>query len=443
MDWTFESAIPGVAWPAVTSPHGAAKLALLHELDQTQWLSPKKLRELQLNQLQLMLHHAAATVPYYRKRLGKSASARELADLPLLTMRELQESFAELKSESIPREHGGVGEVRTSGSTGTPKRVMKTQLCQFFWDVLTLRDHAWHRRDLRAKLAAIRRGSSGNRSSWGAATAGVALTGPAVGMTVEADIETQLDWLRQENPGYVLTYPSLVGELARLALLRGIRLPALVQVRTLSEIVTPDLRRRCRDAWGVPVADMYSAEEVGYIALQCPDAEHYHVQAESVLVEVLDGNGRECGPGETGRVVVTDLHNFATPLIRYDTGDFAEVGPACPCGRGLPVLTRIVGRARNLIVTPDGKRRYPFLGQSEFLDIAPILQHQFVQTALDVVEARIVMRDAPTPEQIERLRTHVEKHMPAGIRIEVVTVEDIPRTPGGKYEDFISLVDNA
>jgi phenylacetate-CoA ligase len=332
-------------------------------------------------------------------------------------------------------------EVRTSGSTGTPKRVLKTQLSQFFWEVLTLRNHAWHGRDLRGKLAAIRRGSSGGQASWGPAAAGVALTGPAVGMPVEADMDAQLEWLLREAPLYLLTYPSLVGELARLSLARGVRIPGLAQVHTISEIVTMELRGLCREAWGVPVIDMYSAEEVGYLALQCPQAEHYHVQAESVLVEVLDEQGRECAPGQTGRVVVTDLHNFSTPLIRYDIGDFAEVGEACPCGRGLPVLKRIIGRVRNLLVTAEGKRHYPFLGQSQFLDIAPILQHQFVQTALDVVEARIVMREAPTPDQVRRLSAHVAKYMPAGIRVEVVRVDSVARSPGGKFEDFISLVD--
>jgi phenylacetate-coenzyme A ligase PaaK-like adenylate-forming protein len=61
-------------------------------------------------------------------------------------------------------------------------------------------------------------------------------------------------------------------------------------------------------------------------------------------VEVLDEEGRPCAPGETGRVVATSLNNFAMPLIRYETGDTAEVGAPCPCGRGLPVLTRIMGR---------------------------------------------------------------------------------------------------
>ena len=144
--------------------------------------------------------------------------------------------------------------------------------------------------------------------------------------------------------------------------------------------------------------------------------------------------------GRGGRVVVSDLHNFATPLIRYDLGDFAEVGRPCPCGRGLPVLARIIGRTRNALVTADGKRHYPLLGQTGFLDIAPILQHQFVQTAFDVVEARVVTREPLAPEQVRRLQAHVGKRLPAGIRIEVVQVESVPRSPGGKYEDFISLV---
>ena len=97
---------------------------------------------------------------------------------------------------------------------------------------------------------------------------------------------------------------------------------------------------------------MYSSQEVGYIALECPTGESYHVQAENVLVEVLDDQDRPCSPGDVGRVVVTALHNFATPLLRYDIGDYAEVGAPCPCGRGLPALRRIMGRQRNMALLP-------------------------------------------------------------------------------------------
>ena len=436
--WHYESGMPGVAWPAVSVPHAAAKLALLQQLEHTQWLPEQRLHALQQQQLELLLRHAAATVPYYRERWR--GQAREFSELTPLTGRELQDNYATLKSERIPHEHGSASELRTSGATGSPKRVLRTQLCQLFWEALTLREHLWHRRDFSRKLAVIRRAPSGTQLAWGSATAGAFRTGPGVGMDLEADVEAQIAWLRQENPGYFLTYPSLLREMARASLSGGIRIPGLLQARTLSEIVTSELRQLCREAWGVPLIDMYSSEEVGFIAAQCPDHEHYHVHAETLLVEVLDEGGRPCAPGEVGRVVVTDLHNFATPLIRYDLGDFAEVGPPCPCGRGLPVFARIIGRTRNALVTAHGKRHYPLLGQTGFLDIAPILQHQFVQTAFDVVEARIVSREPLTAEQVQRLQAHVAKRMPAGIRIEVVRVDGIPRGPGGKYEDFISLV---
>jgi phenylacetate-CoA ligase len=440
MDWRFESALPGAAWPAIVAPHGAATLALLQQLELAQWLPAQLLRELQLGQLDLLLRHAAATVPYYRNR-GGHVTAERLAEMPVLPRRDLQERHAELQSERVPPQHGAVAEVRTSGSTGAPVRLRKTQLSQLFWNAMTLRDHLWHRRDLKGKLAAIRHGLPDQEApTWGSATAGLLATGPAVVLGVHADVASQLEWLQRQRPAYLLTYPSVVAELGKASLSRGQRIPGLLQVRTMGESVDPDLRQLCRDAWGAPVVDMYSAEEVGYVALQCPEHEHYHVQSESLLVEVLDEQGRTCAEGQVGRIVATDLHNFATPLLRYDIGDYAEVGPPCPCGRGLPVLTRIVGRVRNTLVTADGRRYWPTFGQRGFPDIAPVLQHQFVQTAFDVVEARLVTREPLSAQQSQQLRERIASRLPAGIRVDIVRVDAVRRSPSGKYEDFVSLV---
>ena len=110
-----------------------------------------------------------------------------------------------------------------------------------------------------------------------------------------------------------------------------------------------------------------------------------------MLVEVIDAAGQPCAPGQVGRVVVTPLFNYAMPLLRYELGDYAEVGPPCPCGRGLPVLTRILGRERNaLLVAPTGERYWPAFGSRKFTEIAPIVQHQFVQKDAEWIEARLV-----------------------------------------------------
>lgn len=438
MDWPFESGLRDVAWPAVPAPHAAALLALLHQLEQSQWLSPQRLRELQSRQLELLLRHAASSVPYYRRQWGGAAAVERFTELPLLTRRELQANYGELKSERVPPEHGATGEVLTSGSTGAPIRVLRTQLSQLFWNAITLREHLWHRRDLRGKLAAIRYGMAGAESpTWGQATAGVVSTGPAAGLGVDVDVDAQIAWLQRQEPDYLLTYPSNAAELARTCLRTGVRLRRLQQVRTMGEMLSPDVRLICREAWGVPIVDMYSAEEAGYIALQCPDGESYHVQAESLLVEILDEQGRPCAPGSTGRVVVTDLHNFAMPLVRYEIGDFAEAAPACPCGRGLPVLSRVAGRVRNMLVAADGKRYFPIFGTRSMPGFELLRQHQFVQKSLGLVEARLVTASPLGAQQEETLRRHLLARFP-GFEVRLVYCASIPRSPSGKFEDFVS-----
>ena len=177
------------------------------------------------------------------------------------------------------------------------------------------------------------------------------------------------------------------------------------------------------------------------IADQCPEHEHYHVQAETVLVEVVDASGRPCTPGEVGRVLVTPLFNYAMPLLRYELGDYAEVGPRCACRRGLPVLTRILGRERNaLLVAPTGERYWPTFGSRQFAEIAPVIQHQFAQKDVDWIEARLVTERRLTPEEEARLRAHILGRLPGSFRITFAYPGDIPRNAGGKFENFVSEI---
>jgi phenylacetate-CoA ligase len=445
--WPLQSSIPGITWPAVPSPGAATVLSVLQQLEQTQWLTADALLSLQFRQLDGLLRHAYATVDGYRTSwagrydAGAPLDYERFARLPLLTRRALQDGYQALRSKRTPEAHGQGVEQRTSGSTGAPVRLLTTRLSGLFWNALTLRDHLWHRRDFGKKLAVIRRETEkGKAPNWGAATAGVVTTGPSVGNSIRADAAALLDWLQAEQPGYLFSYPSLITELARLSLSRGIRLPGLVEVRTLAESLGPDVRILCREAWGAPLTDLYSATEAGYLALQCPLHEHYHVQAEGVLVEVLDDADMPCAPGQIGRVVVTSLHNFAMPLIRYDIGDFAQVGEACDCGRGLPVLTRILGRVRNTLVTADGKRYWPVFGTRALMDSAPVRQYQFVQKSPQLIQARVVASTPLTAEQEALFCERVSSQLPSGIDVQIVYCERIERSAGGKYEEFVSEV---
>ncbi len=441
-----ESAVAGIHWPALPGAGASSMLALLYQLEQSQWLPEEEIKHQQYRQLATLLGHAYATIPFYRKRLEQAGffperglNAEIFAKLEILKRSDIQQSQKAFISQKIPKDHGELFEQHTSGSTGMPIVALSTDVTQFFWRVNTLRDHLWHKRDLSGKLAAIRTTvKDGISAGWGQATDTVYKTGQCVMMNIKTDIDEQARWLNGQQPNYLISHPSNIYALAKLCIEQGITLTRLDQVRTFGEVVTPELREICRKAWGAPVVDAYSAEEVGYIALQCPESEGYHILSESLFVEILDGEGRGCSAGEVGRVVITSLHNFAMPLLRYEIGDYAEVGDKCACGRGLPVLRRIMGRQRNLITLPGGKQHWPSFPEESWGHIAPIRQIQLVQKTLDKITVRLVAADRLGQEQEAALVKVLQEKLGYPFNITLEYLDKIERTANNKYEDFVS-----
>ena len=93
-----------------------------------------------------------------------------------------------------------------------------------------------------------------------------------------------------------------------------------------------------------------------------------------------------------------------------------------------------------MLVTPDGRRYWPFFGATLYRGIAPLTQYKFVQTSRDAIEARLVVERPLTPIEQEGLRARIHTTLPYPFRIDFTFVAEIPRTPGGKYEDFVSQI---
>ena len=442
---------PGLVWPAAPHPAGAAMLTMQYQLERSQWQSEDALRKLQVLQLRLLAAHAVVTVPYYKDHLA-TAGLADVEDIspttylrwPTIGPTDVGTLGERLRASGYPKEHGRSFESFTSGATGSPKRIANTEVAQFFAHALVLRDHLWHRRDFSAKFGAIRFfATEGRSSTWSRITSAVFATGPAVELDVTTDIPRQFDWLLSEKPNYLLTSPSNLAALLDRSRDVGRSPQGLRQVITYAEFLPAKLRGRVRDAWGVPLMDSYSCTEAGALALQCPDHEHYHVQCENVYLEVLREVGTPCAPGETGRVVITPLHNFAMPLMRYDLGDYATLGEPCACGRGLPVIRNVLGRARNLARDPSGRHYQP--GFDQALDEAglPVRQFQFIQQTPELIEMSYVMDRELSGQEMERFQAAVKTSLPYPFEIRFRRVDAIARSPGGKYEGFISRVASA
>jgi len=444
------SVLTGIRWPAVADPPAALALAMQFQFARSERLATTELEACQLAQLEHLLAHAFHTTGFWYERLrlarywpGMRITRAWLRTIPVLTRAELQTGYDALKSTRVPPEHGQHYSGDTSGSTGTPVRIVSTDVSALIYRSLTLREYRWHARDFHGKLLAIRAAAQTQTfNSWGSGIDTVYDTGPAVVLSPQLGVDTLLTRLVDEDPDYLVTNPSMVRELALETLRTGRRPARLRQVRCVGETLHEDLREIVMQAWEVPVADTYSAVETGYLGLQCPEHVHYHVPAEAVWLEVLDDHGNPCRAGQIGRVVVTPLHNFAMPLIRYEIGDYAEPGEACDCGRTLPVLRRIVGRRRNMCTLPDGRRIWPVFGARQLRALAPVKQFQIIQKTRTLIEARICAARALSAEERAVLAERMSQRLGADptLEVRIVEVPSIERKPGEKYEDFVSEV---
>ena len=445
----IRSALTGMAWPGLPNRHATHNLALLYQLEHSQWLPAEDMLHLQFRQINLLLRHAFETVPYYRERrqawgidFDQAITRQEYSRcIPILTRAEVQELGERLLSAEIPQSHGKTGSVFTFGSTGMPIKVIKTELTETLWKAFTLRDHLWHR-DPNLKLASIRP-LSGNEASypegkvfknWGSVEAHTLVTGASALLNIGTRIQDQVEWLQRFDPDYLLTYPGNIQAIAIYCERNGVRFAQLKQVHTVSDLLRPEVRKICHEVMDVPVIDVYSGAEVGYIALQCPESENLHIQSESVFVEVLDENGKVCQPGEVGAVVITPLHNFAMPLLRYAIGDFAEVG-LCSCGRTLPVLRRIMGRTRSMVRLPNGDEFYASF-QDLLTGFEMIRQFQVVRRAREALEVKLVVtRKLSVPEEAG-LTEILRARFRYPFNVSFSYHDEIPRSTGGKFEDY-------
>lgn len=433
---------PAIAWPRTPAARNATLQTLQGYLSSSQWHAATVIATRQSQQLRALLAYATTHSPYYREILGRPArkEAQDLLDeLPRLTRTTLQSDYQRICTSSRPAQHGPFLELQTSGSTGQPVKVRRTGLCQLYWMALTHRDDIWHQRDGMASLAAIRT-HVGTVDDIAAPRPGSGKVDPLRhSLPITTDIEQQAIWLTQLDPAYLLTYPTNLTALLPLAKSGKLRMPRLREVRTIAETLPDGLREECQNLLGARLTDLYSSQEFGIIALQCPESGLYHIQSESLIVEILDESGQQCRPGDIGRLVATDLHNYATPLIRYEIGDYAEAGPPCPCGRGLPTLGRILGRERNMVRFPDGRRHWPVFGIHRFREMLPGLkQFQLIQRATQRIDVRLVVDGNPAPEQERALACVIREALNHPFELDFAYQSaEIPRTPGGKFQEFI------
>jgi len=422
---------------------------LIVQLDKSQWWTTDQLQALQEQSLVPLIKHHAKNSSHFSMRLAAQGltpnSVLTLAGLKRLKpfgKREIQAAGGGFAAKSIPQGHLPLGEAQTSGSTGQPVKLPKGRLTTLYWHAHVIRDHQWYGRDYSGKLASIRAGFTEymEADTWGGPVPVLYGSGSAIAMPVTTSITQQLEYLEKFQPNIIIVHAGvLMGFVAEWER-KGFTLPELKHVKNVGDTVHDTLRERLRAISGLEIEDNYSCSEVGSIAIQCPVSGLFHIMHENLIVEILNADDTPTPQGEIGRVVVTDLYNSAAPMIRYDLGDHAEVGPECTCGRHGPTLKRILGRDRGLFTRADGTRFWPQAHQYKMSKFVKLLQWQIVQHAIDDIEYRMVTLEPVAEEQKAAMEQVLGDAMGFPGQVRITVFEGTIPTPNGKYEETICLI---
>jgi phenylacetate-CoA ligase len=373
---------------------------------------------------------AARGIPFYRERFGADLSrSPELTTFPILPRHQIPQLAASVRT--LHSDSSLLASGLTSGSTGNP--------VSFFYDAT----HQASRFAARARYLRENGWNPFRRSLWIISTR---MQSPDLLFTMRArlfgsrflshilDLEKLADALRAMDPAYLYSYPVNLDGLARIFETRGEPLPSLRRIFSGSEVLEDSQRDRICRVFGVGVSDNYGSTEA-FLAWECPRGS-YHVNAEHVIVEIVDEHGHAVAAGQLGRVLVTTLHNRLMPLIRYEIGDYAFASDnGCRCGRTLPCIGSVGGRDINLFIDSEGKRFTPWPLFRPLLEREWIRQDQIVQRGVDRFVVRYVGDRTLTPEDEAEFYAHFATILksPASISIEFERLDQIARAPSGKF----------
>lgn len=382
--------------------------------------------------------HAVRNVPFYSNYPDglREAALRDWRQLPTISRADLAQHAAALKARSMPPNHGILAPVQSGGSTGEPVQVVLSGLEQVARVVSTYRMFLAWSMDMALPLFMIRKPQIGSGRSdglgfrrWGLPWLPESALGERHHLDIAAPADQQIDCLIKVAPSYVNTLPSNILRLGLRARQIAIepRIPIIISV---AEHLPQEVRSLAAATFGSRVIDILSSAEGGVIAIECPVSGLMHVQSEAVLVEIIGSDGQPCGVGEVGELVVTPLYNYATPLLRYRSGDFVEKGPPCPCGRSLPTIARVIGRREHLFAFPSGRRALPPINRVHVSDLLRHEEWRLVQTGTDTCELQVAGKD--NQRHAGELTALLNDAMHGEFSISIRTVDRLPLTNGGK-----------
>ena len=406
----------------------------------------------QARQLTNLLRHAQVHSKFWRERMPSRMINHEvMKHLPVLTREDIASQVN--REGSLATTDGAAPMTYSStGSTGTPVKVYITPqnsyyntvryIAQFFITDLTLDDNhtkvspvktldMYEKEDSVVKMT----------ESWAGPLSRVFRNGLSKQIYFTNNDESLMDELTKHRVGYLVCHSRIVEILLKIGGIQFLKKLGISFWLHVSDYRDPEVVDALAEI-GVPSLSNYSAGEMGPIAFECRERQgFYHVAHSNVVVEVDDRLTTTFNGVTVGRLLVTHLHSYATPIIRYDLGDFGQLESRCPCGHDGPTLSNIYGRGKHFLRHPNGNLVPFYLSTRALLGVVPgFTECRVRQNEVEAIDVELGGRESITEEEKGNLTKLMLAATDPAFKVRVKTVQHIDWSENPKRLLFSSSV---
>lgn len=394
------------------------------------------------NALENLLRYAQTHTKFYAKY-----TSMKLSDYPIMNKMKLIEHYDEIKVDeaSIPNQIGPVYVQKTSGSTGTPfaifqdtrKRQRRIAELKYFGKIVGFNSHdklihlrAWNRYQNKTAFQAKKEN----------------IIPFDISCMSDSDLKELFRLIYAEKAVCLRSYASSFGLIADYARRHPVDCPRSKSLKISiagGEMLADEIRSMMKRFVGGDIISQYANEECGILAqerIPTNDKDNFmYMNNASYFIEVLKFDKDEPAEyGELGRIVITDLHNLAFPVIRYDNGDAAILRPPNEYSNGYPVIEKLYGRRLDIVYTTHGEPIHPIALGREFKHYSMIRQWQFIQIAEKEYKIRVSTVSASDCDEVKKIIEPLKNIIGRDAIFNFEFVDEIPVLVSGKRKMVVN-----
>jgi phenylacetate-CoA ligase len=400
--------------------------------------SREELEDYRNDKLRKLITHCYENVPYYRSvmeerqvRPEEIRCAEDLDRLPVLTKDIVRAHTKELLAKNAS--DMTTTWTRTGGTTGERIQVCKSRECAAWSSMCIERGLKWGGKTVDEPIIKLFGGALGIDKASVTSQIGKIFRRDLFIPAYELRANTALSYfskIRRSRCRFITGYPSAIYRLAVLAKELDQDVEFAVAFPT-AELLLPDWEETIHKTFKCSVLPYYGCGEVNALGFSTPETKDYLIPEEHALIEVMQGDGTTQLYGE-GKFLVTDLDNYAMPIIRYANGDSGKISGLnglFPFSR----IERLDGRSNSLLMTDTGDLISGIIGVSVFRFTSSVKSYRIIQEEPLQITIKVVPKADDVSEDDERLVLSLfTKYLGKRMKISIEKVPSLPIPPSGK-----------